>query len=479
MLSTRHPLSRNPCLLSTLALLTVLAGTVFAATATAAITVKLPDRAAVTGRTLVLPVKNPGSTAVRGKIDLKQGRQRLGPVTFHIGAKAQQRVRIKLPRNLAGRIAKQGRAKLRLVVKVRTDGGRGRTIRRSLIAVRKPRSGGGRGGARVSPFDGTYRESNGWTMAVEDGVVKGFSGSISTYCTVSGRQKNVYFAMIGDDPFPTVAQDGSYSWEATRGYGFVKLKFEGRIVKGVARGKMMVEDRSMILGSGRIEFDYCFAGREYKLTRDAGGSRVSAAPKVGGPPAASSSTAKARTGKKKGAGSGWRIAKVNLDGWSQHSLIESGDNFGAEGRVRYRTQGRLTGGRARLQPRRPRLAEPLTAQGIRWSSATEARLSTPHGSWNCSHHQPWIKADLAGAFTVLARKVRVQWSLSPTMLRCPAGAPKWSFPGLPIKAMTSTFPRRLLKRRTARIPVDIQHRWRDEAGRHEVHWDGTVTLQRG
>lgn len=478
MLSTKHPLSRNLYLLSTFVLLAVLAGTVFAATAAAALTVKLPDRAAVDGRDLVLPVKNPGSSPVRGKLSLKHGKRRLGRVAFRVGAKGKQRVRVKLPRNLAGRIARKAKVELRVVIQVRTAGGGSRTIRRSLLAVKKSRTGG-QGGSRVSPFDGTYRESNGWTMAVEDGVVKGFSGSISTYCTVRGRQKNVYFAMVGDDPFPTVGKDGSYSWEATSGYGFVKLKFSGRIVKGVARGRMMVEDRSMILGSGRIEFDYCFAGREYELTRDGGGAQASATSGVGDSPAASAATVGARAAGKKRADSGWRITKVKLDGWSRHSLIEAGDNFSAEGRVRYRTGGRLTGGRAKLQPRRPRLAEPLVAQGIRWSSATEAHISTPQGSWNCSHRQPWIKAGLAGAFTVLARKVRVQWSLSPTMLRCPAGAPKWSFPGLPIKAMTSTFPRRLLKRRIARVPIDIQHEWRDEAGRHEVHWDGTVILRRG
>jgi cytoskeletal protein CcmA (bactofilin family) len=73
--------------------------------------------------------------------------------------------------------------------------------------------------------------------------------------------------MFGDDPDPRVAADGSFTWEATRGYGFVKLRFDGRIVGDVVRGRLMVEDRSVIRGSDRFEFDYCFAGDDFELKR--------------------------------------------------------------------------------------------------------------------------------------------------------------------------------------------------------------------
>lgn len=461
MLSIRYPLTRSLLICSAFVLASVLLSSFLTAESSAA-NVKFPDRATVNGRNLVLPVKNPASTPVKGTLNLKSGSKQVGRVNFRIPAKQTQRVRVRLPRNLANQIVKKSKVKLRLVMNVRTAGGKPQTVRRSLTAVKKT----GNGGPQGSPINGTYRESNGWTMVVEGGLVKGFTGTISTYCTVTKRQKNVYFAMFGDDPFPKVGSDGSYTWEATTNYGFVKLKYEGRIVGGVASGKMMVEDRSLIFGTGRIEFDYCFAGRDYKLTRDAASATAGTSAKAGKKP-------------KKQGSAGWRIANVKLDGWSQHRLIEAGDNFTAEGRVRYRTRGPLNGGRARLQPRQPRLAEPLSVQGLRWSSYTQAKLSTNHGSWNCSHNQPPITGGLAGSFTVLAKKVRVQWSLSPTMLRCKGSAPKWSFPGLPIKAMTSTFSRQLLKGSRAQLPVEIEHEWRDEAGLHEVHWDGTITLRRG
>jgi hypothetical protein len=73
--------------------------------------------------------------------------------------------------------------------------------------------------------------------------------------------------MIGEDPKPRVGADGSFAWEATRGYGFEKLRFDGRISGDTARGRLMVEDRSPLLGTGRIEFDYCFAGKEFTLRR--------------------------------------------------------------------------------------------------------------------------------------------------------------------------------------------------------------------
>jgi hypothetical protein len=79
--------------------------------------------------------------------------------------------------------------------------------------------------------------------------------------------------MVGSDPKPHVAADGTFAWEATKDYGFQKLKFSGRASGGTATGKMMVEDRPLIQGvdpvSGlpRIEAEYCFAGADYTLTK--------------------------------------------------------------------------------------------------------------------------------------------------------------------------------------------------------------------
>jgi hypothetical protein len=79
--------------------------------------------------------------------------------------------------------------------------------------------------------------------------------------------------MVGDDPKPHVAADGSFAWEATKNYGFQKLKFSGRVSGAAATGKIVVEDRPLIQGTDpvsgmpRIEAEYCFAGADYTLTR--------------------------------------------------------------------------------------------------------------------------------------------------------------------------------------------------------------------
>ncbi len=174
----------------------------------------------------------------------------------------------------------------------------------------------------------------------------------------------------------------------------------------------------------------------------------------------------------------WKMTKVTLDGWSQHLDVFEEDHFEAKGRVKYRSKKPLQGKPFRLARVSAPLAVPATVGGINWQASTEAKLSTATGSWNCSYAPTAGRVGLTGLFVIRRKQSRVQWSLAPTFMRCPSEAPKWSFPGLPLAAMTSTFPTRLLKGRKARIPVDIQHRWSDDAGNHEVHWDGSVVLTR-
>ena len=110
-------------------------------------------------------------------------------------------------------------------------------------------------------------------MVIKDGVVTNFNGSITTFCTKASKQQNHTFAMVADDPDPRVAPSGAFTWEATAGYGFDKLKFDGVVKDGRVSGKMMVESRPPISGADpvsgmpRIEFEYCFAGRDYTLQR--------------------------------------------------------------------------------------------------------------------------------------------------------------------------------------------------------------------
>ena len=145
--------------------------------------------------------------------------------------------------------------------------GKARTTRGKLTVTKvRPAKG----------VNGTYRGSGisaGWTMVIENGIVQNFNGTITLYCTKQAKQETVTFAMIGDDPNPHVAADGSFAWEATKNYGFQKLKFSGRVSGNSAKGKIVVEDRPLIPGTDpvsgmpRIVPEYCFAGADYTLTK--------------------------------------------------------------------------------------------------------------------------------------------------------------------------------------------------------------------
>ena len=145
--------------------------------------------------------------------------------------------------------------------------GKARTTRGKLTVTKaRPAKG----------VNGTYRGSGisaGWTMVIDNGIVQNFNGTMTLYCTKQAKQETVTFAMIGDDPKPHVAADGSFAWEATKNYGFQKLKFSGRVSGNTATGKIVVEDRPLIPGTDpvsgmpRIVPEYCFAGADYTLTR--------------------------------------------------------------------------------------------------------------------------------------------------------------------------------------------------------------------
>jgi hypothetical protein len=143
--------------------------------------------------------------------------------------------------------------------------GKARTTRRKLTASRPSGAANGKyGGKGISA---------GWVMVIDKGIVQNFNGTLTLYCTKQKIQETVTFAMIGDDPKPHVAADGTFAWEATSGYGFQKLKFSGRVSGSKVTGNMMVEDRPLIPGTDpvsgmpRIVPEYCFAGADYTLTR--------------------------------------------------------------------------------------------------------------------------------------------------------------------------------------------------------------------
>ena len=112
-----------------------------------------------------------------------------------------------------------------------------------------------------------------WVAIVKDGKVENFNGTTTLYCADSRTQRKVTFGMFGDDPDPRIGPDGSVAWEATKGYGTLKLKFRATAAGGALIGNAVVEERRPIQGADpvtgmpRIEFDYCFAGQDFALVR--------------------------------------------------------------------------------------------------------------------------------------------------------------------------------------------------------------------
>lgn len=221
-----------------------------------------------------LTVTNPYAFKLTGKVVAKRGRRAAGSARIALRAGATATVRLKLTAPTRAVLARKRSVKLALAATMRAPAGRARVTRRTVtVTLSAParRAPAGRGPAGRAPagngFDGRYAAPDGWVMVVDGGIVKAFNGDLTTYCTASKKQKRVAFGMYGDDPKPAVAADGSVTYEATRGYGFVKLRFSGRISGGVAKGRLMVEDRSPLYGTGRLEFDYCFAGDDWELKR--------------------------------------------------------------------------------------------------------------------------------------------------------------------------------------------------------------------
>jgi len=220
-----------------------------------------------------LTLTNPYDFTLTGRLVAKAGRRAAGSARVTLKPGASATVRLKLSAAARRTLTSKRSVKLTLTATLRAAAGRAGTTRRT-VAVKlggAPRRAPARAPTGRTPggagFDGTYRAPDGYTLVVQRGFVLSFSGTITTYCTETSRQKRVAFGMFGDDPDPKVAADGSFTWEATRGYGFVKLRFDGRIVGDVAKGRLMVEDRSPLLGTGRFEFDYCFAGDDWELKR--------------------------------------------------------------------------------------------------------------------------------------------------------------------------------------------------------------------
>ncbi|MBS1678008.1 MAG: hypothetical protein JST08_11540 [Actinobacteria bacterium] len=244
----------------------------------------LPKQVPARGAALSVLVANPNGFDAKATLELRLEKKRLARTSLTVPAHGRQSIRIELDRSTRTTLAGAKAPRLSAVASFRDPSGR---LRRATSTIAVTGVQGGRGddgtpspGAPKGPSappptpgpsagpDGTYHGAGGLSVVISGGKVTSFNGQITTYCAMSETQKNVSFGMYGEDPSPQVGADGSFAWEATNGYGFVKLKFEGRVSGGNAAGNLVVEDRSPLLtGEGRLEFDYCFAGTEWTATR--------------------------------------------------------------------------------------------------------------------------------------------------------------------------------------------------------------------
>jgi hypothetical protein len=233
-----------------------------------------PGPATLKANGVTVPVSNPNGFRAKGSLELRLGKRRLGQAAFSIPPHGERKLTVKLDATVLKLVQAEGPRRLRASASFRDRSGRPRHTS-GTVALPAP-SGGNPPGTPSGPTapkppagpDGTYRGADGLTVLVVDGKVTAFNGQITTYCTGSEEQKSVAFGMFGDDADPQIGPDGSFAYEATTGYGFVKLKYEGRLSGDTMTGKLTVEDRSpMSTYDGRLEFDYCFAGADWTATR--------------------------------------------------------------------------------------------------------------------------------------------------------------------------------------------------------------------
>jgi hypothetical protein len=223
--------------------------------------VGLPATGTLAKRAVLVTVTNPYAFAVRGTLTLKRGRKAVGKARLRLAADGTRTLKVKISPSLA----RKRKLELTATAVMKGPVGRPRTTKHRLTVSRAKGGIDGRyGGKGVSA---------GWVMVIDHGVVQNFNGTMTLYCTKQKTQETVTFAMVGSDPKPHVAADGTFAWEATKDFGFQKLKFSGRVSGAAVSGKMMVEDRPLIQGTDpvsglpRIVPEYCFAGADYTLTR--------------------------------------------------------------------------------------------------------------------------------------------------------------------------------------------------------------------
>jgi hypothetical protein len=232
--------------------------------------------ATLKGAGVTVPVTNPNGFRAKGSLELRLGKRRLGGSALAIPPHGRRVLTVRLDAAALGSVQAAGARRLGVSATFRDPAGRLRHTA-GTVALAAPSPGnppppgtptGPTAPEPSSGPDGTYHGADGLTVLVVGGKVTAFNGQISTYCTASEEQKTVTFGMFGDDPDPQIGPDGSFAYEATTGYGFVKLKYEGRLSGATMTGKLVVEDRSpMSTSDGRLEFDYCFAGADWTATR--------------------------------------------------------------------------------------------------------------------------------------------------------------------------------------------------------------------
>lgn len=176
----------------------------------------------------------------------------------------------------------------------------------------------------------------------------------------------------------------------------------------------------------------------------------------------------------------WAVTRVSLEG-TFRSTLDDDARYAYAGRFEY-----LSGtdaGTLDLTPRPGRLYGAVIGP-VQYAGSSVASIATTDRRFDCGLQTPdgFAPERLAGGVSFDRTRMKVQWSIVPPPMRCPDGAPTWSFPGLPAEVTTQQYSladlRKVKAGKSLRLGIDIRRSWKNDGGRHEANVAGYVRLRR-
>jgi hypothetical protein len=179
----------------------------------------------------------------------------------------------------------------------------------------------------------------------------------------------------------------------------------------------------------------------------------------------------------------FQAVKVSVDGTSKSTLDDGDASYGYSGRFDYAGEGRSLGA-LKATPKPGELVS-LLVKPVTYSSSSNATIRTSDRTFDCSLTRApagFAPPGIAAAVSFSKTAMRIQWTVVPAPMRCPAHSPIWSFPGMPSAATTLDYPLAKVRStpvgRNLRLKLDRVHRWSNQAGAHELTLRGSVWLRR-